>query len=107
MTWTKIKEKTFRNIRYDVVDVIAMLRDNATGEVVEYSTEEWMESGEETPSVFNWEMNNYSCDCNRRIFFRDVKGVECPNREDIPCSDGLFSVNLKNALTGEIYYKEF
>lgn len=107
MNWTKVREQTYWGTRYDVVKAIALIRDNFTGEVVEYNSEELLEVGELTPSVFNWAENNYSCDCNRRIFFRRTKGIEYKDCEDIPCSDGMFSVNLKNALTGEFYYKEF
>ena len=105
MIWNKLGTREYWGTKYNLVQAIALIRDNTTGEVVEYPTEELLEEGEASPSDFNWSENNYSCDCNRRLFFQRVKGVK--EEDDVPCSDGLFSVNLKNALTGEVYYKEF
>jgi hypothetical protein len=88
--------------------VIAEIRNNKTGEVREYETTEIMEIGADYPNTFNWAENNYSCDCNRRIFFKRAAGEPlcsldcCP-----PCSDGLYSVNLKNKRDGWVYYREF
>ena len=81
------------------VKCIAEIKNNSTGEIIEYETEEIIEENSEHPSVFNWEQNNYSCDCNRSIFFH---GEET---EDSYCSDGRYSVNLKK--DGKIYYQEF
>ena len=108
MQWTKVRETEHCGIKYDIVQAIALIRENATGEVVEFPTEEWMEQGYgyAHPSTFNWAENNFSCDCNRKIFFDQAKGCE-DDDSDISCGDGKFSVNLKNALTGEIYYEEY
>ena len=82
------------------------IKEVATGEVRVYATEEPLElcGGEYYLSVFNWEENNYACDCNREIFFNRVKGIEIENQE---CSDGRFLVNLVNPKLGETYYREF
>lgn len=40
---------------------------------------------------FLWAEGNYSCDCNRKIFFDD-KGYQ-----EVDCSDGLYSVQLPNS----------
>jgi hypothetical protein len=57
------------------------------------------------PSTFNWEENNYKCDCNRHLFFHRANGHEA--EDDAPCGESMYAVNLANAKTGEVYYREF
>ena len=102
--WQTVEIKThpLKNARW--VRCVARIRKNATGEVRRYETDEILEDGETHPSVFKWEENNFSCDCNRELFFERSAGNEIETEE---CSDGRFSVNLENPVTGEIYYREF
>lgn len=86
---------------------IANIRKNATGEVRRYETEELINDGEAHPSAFNWEENNYSCDCNRELFFGYAGGLQYEDMPDPKCTHGRYSVNLENPVTGEIYYREF
>lgn len=86
------------------VRCVAHIRKNATGEVRRYETYEVLDDGSPQPSTFNWEEGNGSCDCNREIFFERSAGVEIENEE---CSEGRFSVNLQNPMTGKFYYREF
>ena len=88
------------------VKAIAHIRNNATGEVRQYPTDEIIDHGALHPTVFNWEENNFSCDCNRGTFFCRAKGEDEPDGEG-RCSDDRFSVNLQNPVDGEYYYKEF
>ena len=88
------------------VKVIALIRKNATGEIREYKTECWLfddSSGE--IDAYNWSEGGFSCDCNRALFFQRTKG----EKEDwkAPCGDELYSVNLKDPKTGEIFYREY
>lgn len=78
----------------------ALIRDNATGLVRPFSTEE-----PEDLSTFNWQENNFSCDCNRGIFFSRAGAEQEDN--DAPCGQGRYSVNLRREDTGETYYREF
>lgn len=87
-----------------VVECIVEIRDNKTGEIVRVIQNETLDNDDKYPNVFNWEENNYSCDCNRHIIFNNAKGIK---NIDIACSDGNFSVNLINNKDGKIYYKEF
>lgn len=89
------------------VIVIAEIKNNETGEIREYETEEILSHDDEHPPVFNWEENNYACDCNRRLFFKRVKNEETEDDWNVPCSDGKYSVNLKNKFDGSVYYREF
>lgn len=80
------------------VKVVAVIRKNATGELHEYECNEIMEWKFGTPSTWIWTEGNYSCDCNRGIFFGEP--------EDVDCGDGAYAVQLRNAKTGEVYYDE-
>jgi len=105
MNWIQVNKNLPPNLENNIwVKCIAEIRNNLTGEIVEYETDEILELGEEFPSIFNWEENNYSCDCNRHLFFKRAKEDE---DWDVECSDGKYSVNLKNKKDGKIYYKEF
>jgi hypothetical protein len=90
------------------VQVIAIIRNNETGEMVEYATElPWVEGG---PDTGIWSDGNYACDCNRSNFFHDVKGIprEDTNHEHLFASSlSKFSVNLKNPKDGRVFYHEF
>jgi len=89
------------------VRCVAHLRQNATGEVRRYETDAILEDGEEVPSVFNWKENNYSCDCNRALFFGYAVGLKYEDMPERRCTHGQFSANLENPVTGEIFYREF
>ena len=86
------------------VRVVARIRDNATGEVREYGTDEILEDGEESPSDWPWSEGNSSCDCNRRLFFARSSGEE--EDWESECSDDKFSVQLVNPSSGTAYYDE-
>lgn len=106
MNWIVTEEKT--NVKNCVrVKCIAEIKNNSTGEIREHETEELLENGDEHPSTFNWAENNFSCDCNRLLFFKRAKDEEIDEDWDVECTDGKFSVNLKNSKDGKIYYREF
>lgn len=90
------------------VEVIADIRKNETGEVRRYVTAEILCDGDPYPSTFNWAQNNYSCDCNRELFFGYAIGqsFEEIDRDDA-CSDGRYSVRLINPLDNQAYYAEY
>lgn len=56
-------------------------------------------------SVFMWEEGNYSCDCNRAQFFFNACDDDSV-ADDIPCSEGLFSVRMVGD-DGIVIYDEF
>ena len=89
------------------VKITACIRNNETGEIREYSDEVWWDFNEpydDYPNDFIWSEGNYSCDCNRCLFFQRAKNE---NEDDCKCGDELYSVNLKNPKNGEIFYREF
>jgi hypothetical protein len=90
------------------VAITALIRCNATGEIRQHETKGYVGEDESGPSTFIWEEGNYSCDCNRHIFFHVAGGGDYEDDEaDIECSDGKYSVNLVNPKTGEVFYREF
>jgi hypothetical protein len=56
-------------------------------------------------SRFNWTENNYSCDCNRELFFWRAVGRETIG-EHRECSDGDYSVKITDAITGRVLLDE-
>lgn len=85
--------------------VFIQIRNNETGEIRQYADELLEDWTLGRPSIFIWAEGNYSCDCNRRLFFARVKGED----EDWGggCSDGKFSVHIRDANTDEVYYSDF
>lgn len=72
-----------------------------TGEIRDYH-DEFIDIHEPiTDPVFMWEYGNYSCDCNRNIFFHNFK-----DDEDIDCSDEIYKVNIFD-LSNKCLYKEY
>lgn len=106
MEWNIIEHKKDGT---KVVSVIAEIKNNKTGEIREYKTEEYISKDEKLPNTFNWSDNNFSCDCNRYLFFKYANNEKVSDDEmdSIECSDGKFSVNLKNEKNNQYYYKEF
>jgi len=105
--WIEVKKGTDQIDNCIWVECIAEIRNNETGEIREYETHEILEIGNKHPNVFNWEENNYSCDCNRLLFFKRAKGEETDKSFESECTDGKFSVNLKNKMGGKVYYREY
>lgn len=84
----------------DSIEVIAEIRDNATGVVREYETKTFLDDDDGQPHAFIWSDGNYACDCNRGLFFglADL---------DVKCSDGAFSVRVRNKETGVVFYRDY
>jgi hypothetical protein len=86
----------------------------ATGETVEftedYGTWDNYKRGDdwETDPVFGWADGNFSCNCNRHLFFWRAKGIEPEDDEDTGCLDYPdYRVNwIRNEETGNIIYEE-
>lgn len=90
------------------VDVIVELLCVATGERRERLTHTIYKPDEDgdAPSTFYWSEGNASCDCNRALDFLRAGGHTIED-VDPPCGDGAYLVNLRNPVTGEVFYREF
>lgn len=53
---------------------------------------------------FWWETGNAACDCNRRDFFYQAKGIKLD--EESECSDHKYIVRINDFDTGEMLYNE-
>ena len=73
-----------------------------SGEIRDYH-DEFEEITEQTDynPIWIWQEGNYSCDCNRHIFFHNFK-----DDEDIDCSDGIYKVNIFDS-NNKCLYKEY
>lgn len=87
------------------VSCVAEIRCNSTGEVREHETHEIIMDGDEDPGDYIWSDGNYSCDCNRRLFFARAAGHDEDCDKD--CSDGRYSVRVRNKKSGRVWYSEF
>lgn len=105
-------EKTHKPCGGRSVNIIARIRDNATGVVRDDVTSSPFYDDKNTPDIFWWKEGNASCDCNRKQFFAQA-GDEYEELDDDeydslhPCGNGGFSVNLINSVDGVCYYREF
>lgn len=88
--------------------------DNKTVEFVEthgdypqYKRDE----GWEFDPVFIWELGNYSCDCNRYLFFERALGTseeEIDARDPNKCGHADYRVNwIRNDETSTVIYTEY
>lgn len=55
--------------------------------------------------LFIWEEGNFSCDCNRELFFR--RAGERPEIDNPECGDTRYRIQIKDAATGEVLYDEW
>lgn len=88
------------------VDVLVHIRKNDTGEIRIYR--DWLYLDEDgLPDVFIWEDGNYSCDCNRHLFFSRAHAYnENIKWEPEPdCGNTEYSVNI--ILGDKCIYSEF
>ncbi len=107
MDWIIVKHHE-HNENLVWVECILQIKNNETGEIREDETVELLNLNEEYPSVHNWKESNYSCYCNRHLFFKRASDEEETDEDwDVTCSDGRYSVNLKNKKNGKVYYREF
>jgi hypothetical protein len=89
------------------VQVIAEIHDNQSKITHQYPTEVFFELGAEVPSNFMWKDGNFSCDCNRHLFFNYAVGIEPEeDEEDDECTDWKYSVRLVNPVDGKVFYNE-
>lgn len=89
----------------DWVKTIVTIRRNRDGVVREFEETQIKHHDEDAPSGFIWEEGNYSCDCNRALFFARAGGES--DDFDAECGEGAYSVNVRNPVDGLTYYKEF
>jgi hypothetical protein len=55
-------------------------------------------------SDYLWGAGNYSCDCNRSLFFQYAVGLTAQEADDYECTDGRFAVRITEG--GRLVYKD-
>lgn len=86
--------------------IIVTIRKNETGEAVTFDDYIlWRPDDGDEIRTFIWEEGNYSCDCNREIFFEREMGRDLDFEPEC-CTDGRFSVSLANKFEGRVFYTE-
>src|SRR5689334_15778879 len=83
--------------------------DTTTGERVTYRDEDGGYEDPDNPGEFAdfiWREGNFSCDCNRSLFFRLAKGEDVDTM-DATCGDGRYVVEqIVRVSNGEVVYRE-
>lgn len=78
---------------------IVAIRNNETKEVRQYAVEfDW--ETDDGDDYYLWTDGNYSCDCNRLLFFERAAGND-PDLEEGKCGDGKYSVLYADLPSGE------
>jgi hypothetical protein len=82
------------------VRIIVEITDTVTGEKRCFANHDalWDEDNN-WPHLWIWEGGNFSCDCNRGLFFHEHEDI------DYPCGEERFVVNLYDSY-GDVFYKE-
>lgn len=101
--WNVIKKVPPHNAHI-WVEVVAHILFKETGEVHQFLTDEIWEEEHGEPSNYIWSEGNFSCDCNRHLFFQ--RAIDAEERAYV-CGQDKYSVNLENTRTGQVYYREF
>lgn len=86
--------------------IIARIKETSTGKTRDYYDHLSL-NDDGTPNIFNWEENNYACDCNRSLFWFRAIGEEESEGAECPCGSERYLVNLIDLTTNEIIYKEY
>lgn len=101
MNWKILQTDLWNNETLEV-EIIAEILDVETNKIVEYITKGYMQEYDEHPGIYIWEDGNFSCDCNRGLFYTN-------HEVDFKCNENenRFKVNLKNVIDNKYFYKEF
>jgi len=80
------------------VIVTITIRDNETQDTAtgEFATED--------SDLYIWEEGNFSCDCNRQIFFAEWRKEA---EQDVACGQSRYSIEARDKGTQEVIYSEF
>lgn len=79
------------------------LTDTATGIRREVAHEAEWEDTDDSATEFMWTEGNYSCDCNRSLFYRGAAGE--PEDDRRPCGDERFALTVQSH-GGDVVYDE-
>jgi hypothetical protein len=75
------------------------------GKNATYWDDEGLYQNGEYDGTFIWEDGNFSCDCNRSIFFHKALGE--PEAVEAECGESKFRVDFIKDETGKIWYRDY
>lgn len=97
-TWVMYSKEPYADTTW--CKVLVQIRENATGEIVEFNDDNIFDTENNKVNIYIWEEGNYSCDCNRRLMFDE-------NTDNETCGEGEYSVNILHPITRNVVYREF
>lgn len=83
--------------------MVITITDMQTGQTVQYNEPDHDLGEQQDWPPFIWTEGNYSCDCNREIFFHRAQGLEIDVMTP-RCGDGRYRVKIEQA--GQETYDE-
>jgi len=99
--WAFCKRGSVKHDENSWVRIILYIKDNITGKVVKRHTETiWQPELQDM--LFIWTEGNFSCDCNRRIFYEGYS-----EDSHYQCGMSEYSINIMNPENGQWIYREF
>lgn len=104
MPWIRVKKKPPHD-QDDWVSIHVNICKQSDGVTRVYKTDGLLDDDGEHLHTYIWEEGNYSCDCNRYLFYQRAHGEE-ERDEDCTCGDGGYVVWIVNPATGDIVYDE-
>jgi hypothetical protein len=106
MPWIRITKDPPHD-RDDWVSINVHIRKQSDGVVRVYKTDGLLDDDGEHLSTYIWEEGNFSCDCNRYLFYqRAVDADEDDNAPDGFCGEDKYRIWIVNPATGNIVYDE-
>ena len=88
--------------KYTLVPVIVKITRMLDGLSVEF--EDSLYTTEDYDGIYIWESGNYSCDCNRDLFFNRALGKL--DNDDIDCGHWKYRVDFIKDTAGRVLYTE-
>ena len=93
----------------DLVQIEVRIRRNSDGVIRTYEGKGYWDDGlcgePAGPSTFIWEEGNFSCDCNRELFF--LRAGQEPEHDEVECGADRYAVELVNPKDGRVFYSDF
>lgn len=108
LTDTEIRDY-MRAMPQAIMMVEVLILDTNTGEMADFSTKWYDPEAEDALDnlIFLWSEGNYSCDCNRALFYGRARGVSEEDLEELSqCGDGRYKVLSIKRPSGEVLYSE-
>lgn len=105
MTWIRVHHPPPHDKLLWVEVEVHIIRNSDGVERTYRDMDELLRDDGETWSDYMWRDGNWSCDCNRYLFFQRAAGEEEID-DDGPCGHDAYTVWIVNPADGSIIYDE-